>query len=105
MLEKTLKLHKRKWDQYLSHLDKEKIKEKASRSPLASARSTNTPIKNQEPVKLKKLVDMLSQPVIRKQVDRGEPTNDKNYHNLFVGVLRDPSPRIPDAIQNVRNNA
>ena len=53
-----------------------------------------------------KHANKLSVPMDRTSVYRGVRPNDKEYHDLFAAVLRDPSPISPErAHQHKRGNS
>ena len=46
----------------------------------------------------------LAQPLDRPEIERGVPGNDKEHHELFLKVLRDPSPISPERALELRRS-
>ena len=68
----------------------------AKQDYIISGKSPNSRKKALKPRQAMKLAEKLSTPIVRIPVDRGIPPNNKEHHDLFVGVLRDPSPISPE---------
>ena len=74
--------------------------DKIMKKDYIAAGNGQSPTSNQRrsahPRKQRKNVEKLSTPIVRVPIDRGIPPNAKEHHELFAGVLRDPSPISPE---------